>query len=71
MWKASKCKSGLWLHDFQITRYFADGVEEICSRCGRAEFFRIRGPNDYYLKYHRRSALQRWENNFEIEYGKR
>jgi hypothetical protein len=70
MWQKSKCPSGLWLHDFQITRYFGDGVEEICSRCGQVEFFRHRDPNDYYLSYHLRSALQRWMREFNVEYEK-
>lgn len=71
MWQKSKCKSGLWLHDFQIARYFADGVEEICTRCGQVEFFRTRDPNDRYLSFHLRLALQRYNQEFYEEYAQK
>jgi len=67
----SKCKSGLWLHDFQITRYFRDGVEEVCTRCGQAEFFRYCAPNDNYVAYHIRQMLQKYMPEYHEEYAKR
>ena len=68
LWQNSKCPSGLWLHDFQANRYFEDGVEDVCTRCGQAEFFRSRDPNERFLSYHLRAILNHNYQEYYIEY---
>lgn len=70
MWLESKCSTGMWLHDWLILRQMPDGLEEYCNRCGKVKLFRNNCPNDEYLAYHLRSALQPSLTEFFIEYPK-
>lgn len=68
LWQHSECCDGLWLHDYQITRIFPNGVEEVCTRCRDIKFFRNDVPNSEYLSYHLKMALQKDNPRFAYEY---
>lgn len=72
LWKQSKCFGG-WLHDFEIKKQKEECVREVCSRCHKTVFFKIRGGrvNNYnYLNHHLRSALQKYHPRFNKEYAR-
>lgn len=66
--KLSSCDGGLWLHNYQISRTFDHGVEEVCTRCKDRQFFKHNTPSVTYLSYHIRSALQLSDKRFRREY---
>lgn len=70
LWQNSECCGGAWLHNYQITRVFPDGVEEVCVRCRDIQFFRENISNYEYLSYHLRMALQKDNPRFQYEYAR-
>lgn len=71
MWQKSKCKNGLWLHDWLILRQLPTGLEEYCYKCLKTRFFPNNCPNEEYLSYHIRMALQPNLIEYYVEYKKR
>lgn len=67
-WLNSLCV-GKYLHDFRISTTTLDGVVEICPKCRSRRFFKHNVPNREYLSYHMRSALQKRDKRFKIEYA--
>lgn len=59
------------LHDYKIMEQTNIGVLERCTRCGDTKHFPNNIPNHIYLSWHIRSALQKTDPRFNIEYGKR
>ena len=71
-WGNSQCSPG-WLHDFQILRNDSEVAEEVCRKCHKRVYFKVRNGtiNNYnYLKYHMRSALPKYHKRFEHEYNR-
>jgi len=59
---------GNWLHDYRIVKEWSNGIEERCARCADCKFFPYNVPNDVYLSYHIRLALQPSDPYFAHEY---
>jgi|GEM_PF-6161971 len=73
MWQKSKCKNGMWLHDWLILRQTPEGLEEYCYRCGMTKLFTHKEDNAHYLSYHLRMMLSPRFNpkEYHVEYEKR
>ncbi len=63
----SECKNH-YLHDYRQIQVSSKGVLEQCSRCKDRRFFPTNVPDDVYLSFHIRSALQPGDSLFEREY---
>ncbi len=61
----------MWLHRFEITKQFADAVQETCMICGGQKIFKTykgRTDNYRYIDYHVRNALPKFHPLFKREY---
>jgi len=56
------------LHDYRLLYETSVGIVEECKQCGSRQFFRHNVPNEYYLQFHIRSALQRYDTLFPFNY---
>lgn len=63
----SHCLGG-FLHDFRQVKTYKGGVIERCTRCGDQMHFPMNTPNDVYLSFHIRSALQTSDPLYYHEY---
>lgn len=65
--KNSQCLND-YLHDFRKVENTKDGFVERCLRCGEQLHIPHNMPNDVFLSYHNRSALQANDPLFLHEY---
>lgn len=68
MEKNSECEIPGFLHDYQITKTYPDGVVEVCTRCKDRHFFRNTVPNHVYLSFHMKLLIQKDDKRFTREY---
>lgn len=65
--KNSQCLND-YLHDFRHVQNTKDGFLERCTRCGEQLHIPNNMPNDVFLSYHNKSALQASDTLFLREY---
>ena len=56
------------LHDYKILYPHKNGLVEKCKICGDKQFFPENVPNDVYLSYHLRQAIQPFDKLFKVNY---